>query len=350
MSDASPPAPETDAHTGLAGELRQLRSAFEDLSARLDAETERSKAHEGLIMRVLNVIHDDDQGNRRRLASLRSQESYRHPFLAEDPLVSVVIPTWNNVETLIQRSLPSALGQTHQNIEVIVIGDASPPEIAAAVAELRDPRVRFHNLTVRGPYDEDPRRAWLASGTPGLNAGVERARGLWIAPLADDDAFVPDHIERLLAAARERDLEFVYGRIRYTFPNGETGEIGVFPPRVAQFGLQASIYHSGLSFLQLELGHALFDKPNDWGFVDRLLRIGVRLGMVEEISVDYWPSMRALEGQNDPLPLRDAVAEERRRADELNEQLADLSRRFEEVRRSRSWRMTAPLRRLRPRS
>jgi hypothetical protein len=60
----------------------------------------------------------------------------------------------------------------------------------------------------------------MASGTPGFNAGVALARWLWIAPLGDDDAFGPEHVERLLAHARNRRLEFVYGRIRLILPDG----------------------------------------------------------------------------------------------------------------------------------
>jgi glycosyltransferase involved in cell wall biosynthesis len=119
----------------------------------------------------------------RRLHALRTDPRYGEAFTTPDPLVSVIIPTWNRLETLIERAIPSALGQTHPNIEVIVVGDASPPEIGAAIEALNEPRVVFHNLTIRGPYSDSRYGAWLASGTPGINAGVAMAHGLWIAPL-----------------------------------------------------------------------------------------------------------------------------------------------------------------------
>lgn len=349
MSEAPPQPPAEDPLGALAQQVAGLASGLAELSARIDGETERAKERDALLMRVLNVIYDDDPGNRRRLSALRADPSYERAFSTPDPLVSVVIPTWNRAETLVDRAIASALAQTHANIEVIVVGDNSPPEVAAAVAAMGDARVSFHNLTVRGPYDPDPGRAWLASGTPGVNAGVELAEGLWIAPLGDDDAFVPDHIERLLGAARERHLEFVYGRIRYSFPDGRNGVIGEFPPRAERFGLQASLYHAGLRFMHLELAHALFDKPNDWGLAERLMRIGVRIGMVEEISVDYWPSMRALDRATATAEPAQELSRERDAAAQLAAQVEDLSRRLDEVRRSRSWRLTAPLRRMRGR-
>ena len=42
---------------------------------------------------------------------------------AANPLVSVVIPTYNRGRILVERSLASVLNQTYSNLEVIVVGD-----------------------------------------------------------------------------------------------------------------------------------------------------------------------------------------------------------------------------------
>jgi glycosyltransferase involved in cell wall biosynthesis len=264
------------------------------------------------------------------------------------------------------------LSQTYPHIEVIVVGDAAKAATNEAIVALDDPRVTFYNLTLRGPYHEDPSRSWLASGTPGFNAGVALAAGLWIAPLGDDDAFVPEHVERLLTVALRDRLEFVYGLLRMILPDGTESLVGEFPPRLTQIGLQAALYHRGLAFMELELGHAIFGKPNDWGLVHRMMRTGVRMGMIDEVTVNYWPSLRAHpeHGGDDgsaPTPakadealqtvaleeqlstLENRVTEESQRSEALDAQVLDLTRRLEEVRRSRSWRFTAPLRRLRSR-
>jgi hypothetical protein len=334
----------------------------------MSAEDERDGVRKELrtLLQALELIHDDDPGTRRRLQALRSDPDYDAPFTVADPLVSVVIPTWNRPRSLTERAISSALAQTHNRVEVVVVGDRAPPEVGAAVAALGDPRVSFHNLTVRGPYLEDDYHAWLASGTPAFNAGVTRARGMWIAPLGDDDELAPDHVERLLAAARERHLEFVYGRGRVILPDGRETLLGEFPPRVTQVGLQSALYHAGLRFIELELGHALFEKPNDWGMVHRMMRVGVHMGMIEDVTVTYRPSLRAqtLESGRrapnrpgtdqtpEPEPVRELerqLDEQRARFESLRAETAELSRRLDEVRHSRSWRMTAPLRRIRRR-
>jgi hypothetical protein len=355
-------------------QVHGLRRQLDTLDATIQRRSFELQSDLQTLLQAVELIHDDDPAARRCLRELRAAPAYEEAFTAPDPLVSVVIPTWDRPETLVERSIPSALNQTYQNIEVIVVGDASPPATPAAVAALSDPRVSFHNLTIRGPYDEDPGRSWLASGTPGFNAGVAMARGLWIAPLGDDDSFVPEHVERLLADARDRRLEFVYGQIRQVLADGGQALLGEFPPRLSQIGLQAAIYHAGLSFMELELGHALFGTPNDWGLVHRMMRAGVRMGMVDEVTVNYWPSLRAApparagegapvdsrlladtqrqltEAQVRALELEQRLADELARSSALDAQVIDLARRLDDVVGSRSWRLTAPLRRARART
>jgi Glycosyl transferase family 2 len=328
-------------------------SAHERALSELGRSVSELRGQLTTTLEALELIHDDDPAARRRLAELRGGSDYDAAFTVSDPLVSVVIPTWDRVDTLVERAIPSALAQTHANLEVIVVGDASPPHVADALARLEDPRVRFQNLTIRGPYDEDDYRKWLASGTPGFNAAVAMARGLWIAPLGDDDEFKPNHVATLLAEARERRLEFVYSRGRMLEPDGAETSIGEFPPRLTQVGLQFALYHAGLRFMELELGHALFGKPNDWGLVQRMMRVGVRMGMVDQTTVNYMPSLRKQEAtgsQHSPAAPGDArVSELERQLDDERALTSELHGRLEEVRRSHSWRLTAPLRRFRGR-
>jgi hypothetical protein len=298
------------------------------------------------IAEMLRAIADDEPDTRRRLLDLRASAAYAEPFEAGDPLVSVVIPTYRGFESLRDVALPSALAQTHRNIEVIVSGDAAPRETAEVVAACGDERVRFQNLTVRGPYPHDSDRAWLVTGTPPYNAGVASARGHWIAPLADDDAFTPDHVELLLAAAVERRLEFVYSPLRAHLADGSEVLVGEFPPRLGEFGMQGALYHAGLSFMELNLADDVFDVPNDWSLCRRMLRAGVRMGMIETPTVEYYPSYewgrraRPMERRQTPPPpdpLLEELAAARRRIEELEHQLAVISG-------SKSWRATAPLR------
>lgn len=297
-----------------------------------------------LIVEMLRSIADEEPANRRRLRALRESSAYAEAFEARKPLVSVVVPTYRNRDALATVSLPSVLGQTYTNLEVIVVGDAAPAAMAEVVDRCNDKRVRFENLTVRGPYSEDPFRAWLTTGSAPFNAGVAQARGLWIAPLGDDDAFTPDHVERLLGAAREQRWELAYGRLRAHMEDGSEELLGEFPPSHGQFGLQAALYHAGLSFMELNLADDIFGEPNDWSLCRRMLRAGVRMGMIDEPTVDYHPSGRhRAREQAEPEPPEPPEAAELAAA---RERVADLERQLAVVASSRSWRLTKPLRSL----
>jgi uncharacterized coiled-coil protein SlyX len=239
---------------------------------------------------ALRHIYEEDGAQRRRLYALRGSEEYELAFSEEEPLVSFVVPTYDRFESLRDTSLPSILAQTYSNLEVIVSGDCSPPQTERVVAEIGDPRVRFVNRTVRGPYPEDRGVRWYMIGTPPFNDGLALACGRWIAVLGDDDAVRPDHVEVLLAAARENRYEHCYGRHLVHYPSGETLEVGRFPPERGQFVLQTALFHAGLSFFQMEPADYLFEEPNDWSLCRRMMQAGVRFGMVDAILADKYES------------------------------------------------------------
>ena len=117
-------------------------------------------------------------------------------------------------------SLPSALGQTYSNIEVSSSATGAAAETAAAIDAIGDDRVRYFNRPIRGPYPEDPEQRWRVAGGPPFNDAVALASGTWLAPLDDDDAFLHDHVERLLEHARSTRAELAYGLIRQHRPGG----------------------------------------------------------------------------------------------------------------------------------
>jgi glycosyltransferase involved in cell wall biosynthesis len=190
-----------------------------------------------------------------------------------------------------ERAIPSVLAQTYQSFEIVVVGDAAPEEAREVVESFGDPRVRFSNLPYRGPYPDEPEVRWRVAGGPPFNEGARLARGLWIAPLADDDAFRPHHLERRLDHARSERLELAYARLCMHSAEGETTTIGDFPPRVGQFGMQMGIYHHGLArIFELELADAALGLPQDWGLCRRMMEAGVRMGMMDDDTCDYYPS------------------------------------------------------------
>ena len=113
--------------------------------------------------------------------------------------VSVVIATRDRWPTLSRSGLPSALSQRDVEFEVVVVDDGSTDETRARLADFEDERIRV----VR---NEIPLRL------PGArNAGIEMARGEWLAFLDDDDLWSPRKLRAQLDAAAGTDALWVYG-------------------------------------------------------------------------------------------------------------------------------------------
>ncbi len=287
----------------LHGDLGRVHRELEQVHGRAhQAEIDARKA-----AGIGRHVYDEEPANRRRLHALRASEDYEPAFSEDEPLVSFIVPTYTSFETLRDVALPSILGQTYSNLEVIVVGDCAPPETAEAVASLGDPRVSYFNRTVRGPYADDPDRRWYTIGGPPFNDGLARARGRWIAALGDDDAVRPTHTEHLLGAAREHRWEHCYGLQLVDFAEGEPLSLGKFPPALGQWGMQAAIYHAGLRFFEAELADSIYEEPSDWSKCRRMLRTGVRFGMIDEVVVDKHETRRrsAEEWLEGPVPRAD---------------------------------------------
>ncbi|MDB4388024.1 glycosyltransferase family 2 protein [Akkermansiaceae bacterium] len=107
-----------------------------------------------------------------------------------EELISVVIPCFNRAD-VISRAVDSVLRQTHRNLEVIVVDDASEDSdgLEAAIAGMNDARIRLlKHKTNQG-------------GAAARNTGVTAAKGEWVAFLDSDDEWHPEKLEKQLEFA-----------------------------------------------------------------------------------------------------------------------------------------------------
>jgi glycosyltransferase involved in cell wall biosynthesis len=236
----------------------------------------------------VRAILAEESGNRRRLHQLRDSPGYESAWDEPRPLVSVTIATVGRPELLRTRSLPSVLGQTYRDLEVVVVGDAAGAETEEAAASFGDERVRYSNLSRRENLP-DRRHRWLVGSTHARNEAMRLARGQWVMAFDDDDELHPDAVERLLALARRERAEVAYGRFRGHWSD-QVLEAGEFPPRRGEFSWGPAIYHAGLRFLTREFAAGYLDAPGDWYLAERMLRIGVRFAMLDEIVLEVYPS------------------------------------------------------------
>lgn len=112
------------------------------------------------------------------------------------PRVSTIIPTYNRADIL-DRAIDSVLGQTFEDLELIVVDDGSTDDTAELIAEYDDPRLTF--------IEHDENRG----GSVARNTGIEHASGDYFAFLDSDDAWRPRKLELQVAELDRRSDDWV---------------------------------------------------------------------------------------------------------------------------------------------
>lgn len=117
-------------------------------------------------------------------------------------LVSVIICAWNNWPDL-GMTIESALGQSYEPIEVIVVDNASTDGTNTEVQTRFRDKVRYIRQENRGD-----------SGA--YNTGLRMARGEFVQFVDGDDVLAPGKIEKQMSMFQAKpDLDIVYGDIRH---------------------------------------------------------------------------------------------------------------------------------------
>lgn len=118
------------------------------------------------------------------------------------PLTTVIIPTYNRGYVL-KRAILSVISQTYQNIEILVVSDASSDTTEEIVKSITDSRIKY--------ICHEKNRGLAAT----RNTGIKNSSGEYITFLDDDDEWAPEKISHQLEVFKNEN----YG-IGLVFTNG----------------------------------------------------------------------------------------------------------------------------------
>jgi len=149
-------------------------------------------------------------------------------------MISVVIRTMPGRERFLDKCLFILAGQTHQEIEVIIV--AQQLSEADSSQAIRDVASRwassFANTQVITHLSATDARA------RSLNLGKKSAQGRYIAFLDDDDKVYPGHYEKLIESLKKTDFAWAYADIIRALYN----DYGQLVSRTAPFKRDAYSY------------------------------------------------------------------------------------------------------------
>jgi glycosyltransferase involved in cell wall biosynthesis len=123
-----------------------------------------------------------------------------------NPLVSIIIPTYNRVEK-VGSAIESALKQTYQNVQIIVVDDGSDDETEHIFKDY--PGIEYVLQKHAGQ-------------AAARNNGLAHSRGTIVASLDSDDFWEPSFLERCVSKLEEDNLDFVFANWYQSSREGES--------------------------------------------------------------------------------------------------------------------------------
>jgi glycosyltransferase involved in cell wall biosynthesis len=128
------------------------------------------------------------------------------------PLITIIIPCHNKADT-IARAIDSVKTQTLNNLECIIINDASSDNSEQVILEAIEGDARFRYETVEYRNVAKVR-----------NHGATMARGIYLCPLDGDDWIGPAFLEVCVQALQaDRSLGIAYTGLKWYKKDGTTG-------------------------------------------------------------------------------------------------------------------------------
>lgn len=184
--------------------------------------------------------------------------------IPERPFITVAVATYNRAEVLTERCIPSVLGQTYENLELIVVGEGCTDGTEETIAGIDDPRLRFVNLPQRDSYPSDATRRWMVAGTRPTNEALSMAEGDFICHLDDDDEYLPERLKKLVTLAVEEDCDLVWHP--YWREDGDGGWELVESRKFVrgQVTNGAVLYRSWFTRIESSVDAYLLREPGDW--------------------------------------------------------------------------------------
>lgn len=123
-----------------------------------------------------------------------------------DPLVSIIIPTYNRSNLLLE-TIISIQNQTYDNLEIIIISDSSTDDTHNKVKSINDSRIKLIILEKNSGLPAVPR-----------NHGLKLSKGDLIAFCDDDDIWLPNKLQEQVKLLDEKNDALLVCSNATTFP------------------------------------------------------------------------------------------------------------------------------------
>ena len=187
--------------------------------------------------------------------------------------VTVIIPIYN-VEKYVRQAIESAINQTYQNIEIILVDDGSTDSSRTICDEykLKDNRIKVVHKKNGGLSDA-------------RNAGLENSTGEYLMFLDSDDFLEIDAVENMYKEISQKDADYVIGNYINATEEGQKWEKPVFDlEKYKPFKLNINDYKNSFFIMNSSVCNKIFRKK----FIEKLgIKFVVGLPAEDAIFTTY---------------------------------------------------------------
>ena len=228
-----------------------------------------------------------------------------------EPIVSVIIPTYNSSGTL-RLALQTVLLQDFKDFEVWIIGDGCTDNSEKVVTSFEDDRLNWINLESN-------------SGNPSLprNEGIRRSKGQFIAYLGHDDLWFPWHLSELVYCIQKNNFDFVYSLGSLIAPKGAIGTFTLHHKLSTGYTISPSNWLHNKNLTKIIGGWSQdIEYSHDKEFLQRILSSNVKLKFCRRLSVLKFPSRNwEMYLLNEDLPQTPYIQAMQQDSKKLNDEL-----------------------------
>lgn len=195
------------------------------------------------------------------------------------PRVTVITATYNSSRTL-RFTIHSVLKQDFKDFEYWIIGDGCTDDSEEVVRSFDDPRINWHNLSSNSGSQAIPN-----------NAGLERARGDYIAYIGHDDLWCANHLSSLLEVLAAGSVTLAHSLTFLIGPEGLRLVVGAFGRGrgYANAAVPPSSWMHNKTALRWRDAHKL-GRAVDHDFFWRWQQSGFGIASTEKLTLLKFPS------------------------------------------------------------
>jgi len=208
----------------------------------------------------------------------------------KNPLISIIVPTYNRSFFLKTRSIRSILKQSYTNFEIIVVVDGSTDNTIQILKSFKDSRIKIFQIERKKKrYPQTAINHWFCGPVIAINHGLKKISGDWIARLDDDEIWGKKHLEISLRKLYATKSEFVSGK-RLCKENPIDKRKFMISKHTNKYienvkyddqigGNNTWVYASYLSFFKANINcwRKDINKVNDLDLIERMIRVGIKI-------------------------------------------------------------------------